>query len=448
MVCSNEQSKRSSTLLVTLDSSFLRMPLPDWRSAVLPFLFARFTRLWSVVLLATSVSPALGQDAGLGTHEVLLETPGGDLAFTIALSTEGGDVRAEVVNGPERIPVTVRKDKSSFALDFPHFASEIVFEMDVGKLMRRTQRDELISGMWTKRRGPDQDAKVPCQLRKVVTRRWESPEPFLGRWSVSFADSDDLAVGVFERFRGKEVLGTFLTTTGDYRYLHGGVLNGRLRLTCFDGAHAFLFHSGIAADGVLSGEFYSGNWYRDTWTATRDENARLPDAFQQTSLAGSENLAGLEFPDAEGRPHELSELAKQGTVTLVEVFGTWCPNCHDEAAYLKELRGKYGGKGLQVVGLAFELSGDFEKDALQVQRYRDRFGIDYPILIAGTSDKALASKQFPIVDRIRSYPTTLFVDRNGKIRAVYTGFSGPATGKAHVRLRGAFEALIDKLMQE
>ncbi|MEM8733256.1 MAG: TlpA disulfide reductase family protein [Planctomycetota bacterium] len=384
---------------------------------------------------------------GTPEYEVLLETQGGELAFALDLKAADGTVTAEVVNGPERIPVAVRNGSKTFTLDFPHYASEISFEIGKAELLKAGAELE-VAGVWAKRRGTGKDAIVPCRLRKVASRDWESPDAFLGRWAVSFREASDLAVGIFERFNGNEVQGTFLTTTGDYRYLHGGVIDGRLTLTCFDGAHAFLFHARAEESGRLVGDFHSGNWYQETWAAERNESVELPDAFRQTSLTGSENLVGLEFPNASGEIQELAKLAATGKVTLVEVFGTWCPNCHDEATYLKELVGKYGESGLQVVGLAFELSGDFAKDAEQVRRYRDRFAIEYPILIAGTSDKALASKRFPIVDRIRSYPTTLFVDGNGKIRAIYTGFSGPATGTAHTKLRTAFEALIDKLLQE
>jgi hypothetical protein len=98
------------------------------------------------------------------------------------------------------------------------------------------------------------------------------------------------------------------------------------------------------------------------------------------------------------------------------------------------------------VGLAFELTGDFERDAEQVERYRARHGIEFPLLVAGQADKAAASKSFPLLDRVRASPTTIVRDADGRVRAVHTGYAGPATGPEHAKLRADFERLIDELL--
>ena len=103
---------------------------------------------------------------------------------------------------------------------------------------------------------------------------------------------------------------------------------------------------------------------------------------------------------------------------------------------------------LSIVGLAFEVTGDPVRDAEQVRIYQQRHKIDYPCLLAGTSNKEEASKQIPLLDRVRSYPTTIFIDKHGQVRAVYTGFSGPATGEAHTQLKQDFEAAIAQLLEE
>lgn len=377
-----------------------------------------------------------------GKWLVALETPGGALNFILDIVKSDEHFDAFLVNGPERIPVDMATDgETELVLDMQHFDSQVK--------LSRGRGESTFSGTWTKRRSADGVAKIACEASRYQELSVASPSAFLGRWSVQFADSADLAIGEFQRFgESDEVLGTFLTTTGDYRYLHGAVRNDQLVLSCFDGAHAFLFHATVNGQGALQGDFWSGNWYHDTWTATRNAKAALPDGFVQTLVADANGLAELQFPDANGRVWQLGDKELQGKATLVEIFGTWCPNCHDEAVLLKDLREKYAARGLKVVGLAFELTGEFERDAAQVKRYAKRFAVDYPILIAGKSDKAEASKQFPILDRIRSYPTTLFLDARGEIRAVYTGFSGPATGDAHVKLRQQFEAVVEKLLDE
>ena len=53
-----------------------------------------------------------------------------------------------------------------------------------------------------------------------------------------------------------------------------------------------------------------------------------------------------------------------------------------------------------------------------------------------------------MLDRIRSFPTTLFVDQSGTVRAVYSGFSGPATGDAHTKLKQQFIDIIERLIMD
>ncbi len=122
------------------------------------------------------------------------------------------------------------------------------------------------------------------------------------------------------------------------------------------------------------------------------------------------------------------------------------PNCKDASRYLAELDKRYRGRGLSIVGLAFEHAPKFESSAPLVRAYVKRQGIAYPVLIAGVSDKTAARKAFPALDRVLAYPTTIFLDRDRKVRAVHTGFSGPATGEAHRRLRQRFEEIIDGLL--
>lgn len=371
-----------------------------------------------------------------------LETPGGPLPVEIELTEHADKINAWLINGEERIAVEASRTGSELVLDLPHYDSRIELSED------KSTGEPEFSGTWTKRRGPDKVAKVACNLRERANPEFDSPAPFLGRWSVDFEESDDLAVGNFRQGKNNQVHGTFLTTTGDYRYLTGGVKDGQLTLSCFDGAHAFLFKASLSGNDSVAGTFYSGNWYQEKWEARNDSSAELPNAFQQTSVIDAVRLGDLEFPDVDGKKWNLRDKEFQGKLLLVEVFGTWCPNCHDEAAYLAELREKYGDSGLKVLGLAFELTGKFDRDAKQVKRYCARFNIDYPVLIAGTADKAEASERFPVLDRIRSYPTTLFIDSTGTIRAVYTGFSGPATGEAHAKLRQGFETIIERVLNE
>jgi thiol-disulfide isomerase/thioredoxin len=238
--------------------------------------------------------------------------------------------------------------------------------------------------------------------------------------------------------------GTFLTNTGDYRYLAGWVRGGEMSLSCFDGAHAFLFAAKLQPDGALAGDFWSGNWHHETWTAKRDEHAELADPFAQTKWNGSTKLADLAFADLDGKKRSLGEFA--GKATLLVVFGSWCPNCNDEAALLRELEAKYRERGLAILGLAFELTGEPARDAEQVRIFAKRHGLALPFFLCGTADKDEATKALGLVDRVRAFPTTIFVGADGLPKAIHSGFAGPATGEEHQKLRRDFEARIEALL--
>ena len=269
-------------------------------------------------------------------------------------------------------------------------------------------------------------ARAPCRARAEAS-----------------ADGED-AIGLFEVAPTGRASGTFLTTLGDYRYLNGWFDGEALRLACFDGAHAFLFEARLGVGGDLSGDFWSRDSFHTTWTATRDETARLPDDFALTRWTEGEDLDGLGFPDLNGEPRALSELLPADSPGLLVIFGTWCPNCNDLTETLVELQRRH--PSLHIVGLAFELGADPAKHREAVRGYIAHHGITYPVLLGGSASKALASEALPILDRVRAYPTTVFLAKDRRPTAVHTGFSGPATGQRYEALVERFESEIESLI--
>jgi hypothetical protein len=82
-----------------------------------------------------------------------------------------------------------------------------------------------------------------------------------------------------------------------------------------------------------------------------------------------------------------------------------------------------------------------------VKRYRKRFNVSWPTLLAGTSDKADATSKLPFVEKVVSFPTTFFVRRDGSIAAVHTGFYGPSTGAAHSLERQRFRTHLEEILR-
>lgn len=338
----------------------------------------------------------------------------------------------------------VRLDGADLVLDFQHYDS--VIRAIVASHGTR------LDGDWKLRRAADQWVTLSFHAEAGAAPRFPAAaenkvaRSVTGRWLAKFSKTEEPAVGVFESAADGVVTGTFLTPGGDYRYLAGTLEGDHLRLSAFDGRHAFLFDARLAASGELSGDFWSGDTWHETWTARPDPNAELPDGMVRLNTDKRADLSKLTFKNAEGKEQTLADTTGGGKVVVVEIFGSWCPNCHDAGEYLADVDRRYREKGVRVVGLAFEATGDFAHDAEQVRRFGRRHNIAYPLLVGGQRGKDDAAAVAPLIDKIQAYPTTIFIDSGGRVRAIHTGFSGPATGRDYDRQKKEFESLIDELL--
>ena len=384
----------------------------------------------------------------------------------LTLSIERGETtsnyQAWIINGPERLPVAFESGQKTFHLSFPHYDSRIECELV------RVDQLALIRGVWTKRRLrgtsdiPFSAIRMPPPIESTLPtipgldepRRDPNHLQLSGRWRVQFEHDPHPAVGIFEEQRNGTVHGTFLTALGDYRYLAGERVGNDVVLSCFDGAHAFRFDMELRAsteDGKphrLAGAFASLPTWRETFTAVPDPKAQLADAWSMTSVTEGQVPLSATFPLATGAGEAtLDDPRFTGDGRIIVVFGTWCPNCRDATSFLAELDRQYRDRGLRIVGLACEHDRPLGENRRRVRAYAESAGAEYPILIAGLSDKSAAGESLPWLDKVRAYPTFIFADRNGKVIRTYTGFSGPATGKAHERLRDAFDGTVRSILE-
>ncbi|NOX57948.1 MAG: TlpA family protein disulfide reductase [Planctomycetes bacterium] len=397
----------------------------------------------------------------LTAYRVVLESPGGELPFILHVGrhadSDSAELYAFIDNGEERIRVpSVLTDGRNIRLNIDHYDSTITLTSTAdasGGLLPVPAK-----GIWRKRVGKDKWSQLPCSLTQSTGHRFKPlpakeisvppVEPVTGRWMVKFGKGGTPAIGIFKQGSDHTVQGTFLTTTGDYRYLSGSYEAGRLRLSVFDGGHAFLFDAIMQPDGTLKGDFWSRDVWHETWTAKRDAAATLPDGFLQVPSKQNVALSSLKYRNLDGDMVSLSDPEFDGKVVIVEIFGSWCPNCHDAADHLNELKARYGPRGLQVVGLAFEITGDVSRDLQQVRRFIERNGVKFPVLLGGFADKDTVANDVPLIDKLQSYPTMVFLDRRDKVRAIYSGYYGPATGKAHTDMVKAIDSVIETLLAE
>ncbi len=381
----------------------------------------------------------------VGFWHARITLPGGDIETGIELSAAPEGFAASLINGQERVTIDeVGVADDLLLLRFPAFNNEI---------RARRVGDRLVGElMLVKRHGETQT--MPFEATHGAAR----PDPVTpgtdvdmsGRWSVQFNEPDgsvSASIGEFSQ-RGSRLFGTFLNPNGDYRYLAGHVRGNAFKLSTFDGAHAFLFSGTVQGNSITDAEFWSGTSWHQTWSAVRDPDVTLPDAYTRTWLKPGYDQFEFEFPDLDGTPVSLDDPRFDGKVLVVTLAGTWCPNCHDEARFMAPLYDEYRDQGLEVVALMYEHFEDRELAAQQVRAFRDKFDIEYETLLAGISVKTEAAATLPSLNAVLAFPTTIFIDRSGRVRKIHTGFNGPATGEHYETLTNEITALVEELLAE
>lgn len=426
-----------------------------WRRTLVPLL-----AVMTLASCGARDTPPPGAAAGepsvplrAGTWRAVLALPGGELPFGLEMAEQDGRWTAVLVNGSERTRVDeVTLQGNSLQMRMPGFENRLT-----ATIAGDTLRGEVLMIKLGA-----QNQRIPLQARHG--ERWRfareaapgganagSPprDDYSGRWAIEFGDGDARTPGVAEfSQQGSRVVGTFLTPTGDHRFLAGDVVDGELWLSKFDGGHAFLYRLRLAADGSLAGRWWSGLAFTEAITGRRDADADLGDADSVTRMRDAASALDIRFPDLDGTLVSLREPRFAGKVIVIALAGSWCPNCHDEAAFLAPFYRQNRERGLEVVSLMFEQFGDFGQAAAATRRFRERYDIGYTTLIAGTSDKEDAATKLPQLNGVYAFPTTIFIDHSGKVRRIHTGFSGPATGERHRKLLEQFESLVDQLLAE
>jgi thiol-disulfide isomerase/thioredoxin len=417
-----------------------------------------------IVLLLYSCTPAQKRaELKQGIWRATVQTSGGALPFGLEIvKISDTSLEAYAINGKEKLRLdNAQINGDSVKIPMEIFESEIVAKIE----------DSTLTGRFTKY-GINKSTTVPFQAELGKNYRFmpdlkerhdklfretgamvkmAGPADFSGKWSVTFFTEKDTteAVGIFDKEKDNlsGYTGTFLTTTGDYRYLAGSAESDSLLLSCFDGSHLFLFKAKLTGD-TLRGGFWSGKSGYENWVAVRNDKAALPDAGSLTFLKKGFDKIDFSFPDADGKLVSLKDERFKGKVVILQIMGSWCPNCMDETNFLSPWYKKNKDKGVEIAGLAFEKSPDLKISAPKLKKMIKRFDIQYPVVLAGVNNKEEASKALPMLNRIVGYPTTIFIDKKGVVRYIHTGFSGPGTGKYYDEWIEDFEKLVEKLKAE
>ena len=403
--------------------------------------------LLSVFLLINLSSYAQSKLDNGTWHCSLQLTQTASLPFELSVTDSAGIKKLFIINGEEKIPVHSYREQGDSIFIIPSvFQTEIkakFIEDDMGsKYLEGIFIDYARVGNYT----------IPFHAHNQTgvdkPPYLEVNPDFNGKWEVHFspgtADSSK-AIGLFEQTNHK-ASGTFLTTTGDYRYLSGSAISNVLVLSAFDGAHLFLFVAEMQKNNILTGEFWSGKHWHETWTAKRNDTFQLPASDKLTFLKDGWKSLQFSFPDADSNLVSLTDEKFDHKVVLVQISGSWCPNCMDETRVLIPLYKKYHDQGLEIIMLNFERKDDWSFIQQTLKHEQEVFQIPYPILFAGLTSKS--SESLPMLNKIMGYPTIIFMDREGIVRKIETGINGPATGDLHEKWKDDLYSIVEKLLEE
>lgn len=411
-----------------------------------------------VVLGCVSLASATETDAKpSGLWQGTMPTAAGDVNFEIELGWDHGRLHASLLNATDRQPfssatwdgktLTLRLDYYDGTLA-AHFTSANHMEGEYSRLGGRGLVHIPVS-------------LVP-QPNATPSQAWTGPT-ISGDWVFHRPGEDGMDKVTVANFHQQDqataegkvpVDGILEPVSGDTGLLHGFVSQApnatHFHLSRFDGIHVLAIDGEILPDRSLKGQIASGKNPATPFTA---EPARAAEALNPNDQASSVTRVSnpqeaFRFHGIDGQKRTLDQSSAEfaGKPMIIDIFGTWCPNCHDEAPVLERLYRKYHDQGLVIVGLAYEYNDDTDRDLRQINIYREKYGVTFPLLLAGTTAEDQIAKTLPQLVGFGAFPTTIFVGRDGRVRGIHAGFQGPSTGAKYQQAQDALDQLTREIV--
>lgn len=351
------------------------------------------------------------------------------------------DQKIVVYNGNNHLEMKeIQVKNDSVKVDFNDFPNYLKFKINSKKQL---------TGYFV---NPDhKEPKIDFQAKYVsdtlfnLFKNSNQIDDVLGKWEVKFRSDTDhpyFAIGQFYKDKNS-VKGTFLKNSGDEGFLNGTFNNDTLKLYTFNGSSAGVFIAELK-DDTLNGLVLSGNSGKTHWKGYRNDDFQLADKDSITYLV--KDSLHLNFKKLNGEDFTFPNKQLKDKVVIFQIMGTWCPNCLDETHFLKELYKKYHTDGLEIIGIAYERPITFENQSKRVQRYIDNEKISYPILIGGSVTNNKVLEDFSMFNDIVAFPTAIYINKEGEVAKIYTGFSGPGTGTFYEEYKKETIEFIENLL--
>jgi len=358
-----------------------------------------------------------------------------EVPFPFEIEASRGAFKGSFFNGERRVTSTGgRVDGATLTLAFDQYATKLVATLEDGRL----------TGEYRRPRGPYAFRAAPAV--PVPAAAAEGAPSIDGVWVVSAKGTKGEAAWRFIAHQtGATVEATILRVDGDTGTLTGSYRDGRFVLSHFSGARPLLLEVTPGPEGTLTLK-QNGKSELVGARANTERAAAIgapTDPEEHTRVKDPAEPFRFSFPDLEGRIVSNTDARFAGKVVLVNISGSWCPNCHDEAPFLAALDRRYRARGLEIVTLSFE-EADQLKDPVRLRAFLAAYGIGYTVLLAG--EPGQLAERVPQAVNLDAFPTTFILGRDGRVRRVHAGFPSPGSGsyysEAEERLTAAVEALL------
>ena len=407
-------------------------------------LIVLFACLTSFSLLAQTASKV-----PTGLWDGTIQGKAGEVNFGVDLQAKAdGTLQATLMNATDRQPFSSAAWKDGvLTLRMDYYDGVLTAHMVSPQRMEGEYSRQTSKGM----------VHIPLVLTPAMGHGHAGTPPSLaGDWIFTWPEENGAEKTTRASFQQKDwgLTGIIEPVSGDTGLLHGEVSwvaagKAHFHLSRFDGIHTMAIDGDVLPDGSLKGE-QGGIRALEPFTAVRatDTKTADPNALSETLTHVKDPNEPFRFSgvDASGKTLNQDSPEFKGKPLIIDIFGTWCPNCHDEAPVLENLYRKYHDQGLEVVGLAYEYVDDPQRDFRQIAIYREKFGITFPLLLTGTTDEGQIAKTLPQLVNFGAFPTSIYVDRSGKVRAILAGFTGPSTGEKYQQVQQRMDELTRQIV--
>jgi len=393
----------------------------------------------ALVAVVAQPGPIAAQSPSIaGLWDATVTVGGIEIPFRMELSSAGASAKGSFFNGDEKITSTTGSfQNGSLSLSFDEY----------GSTLEAALKDGALDGQYA--RGTRGAPYAFHAKRFAPAPPPEGTVPSIaGLWNIQTKSSKgEDAWHLIVRQSGSEVSAAILRVDGDTGTLTGAYRDGRFVLGHFSGARPLRVELTPGADGTLSVVQNK----EAAITAYRDDQARakgLPqptDPSRFTSVKDPTEAFRFSFPNLDGKLVSNTDPQFRGKVVIVDISGSWCPNCHDETPFLVDLYKTYHGRGLEIVALSFEEAAQL-KDPVRLRAFIKHYGITYTVLVAGEPREA--SDKLPQTVNMNSFPTTFFLGRDGRVRAAHAGFPGKASGSFHEEAKKEITHTVEQLLAE